>query len=321
MPIFQGTKRVGVFIGAAVVTAAVFVGVQVADPGGVELPPCPVTEQHTPGGPDGNGGCWPGDWNTGPSGTQTVLAPPTGDRYVYDGTVNIDSKIINYSILVRTGKTTITNSIINGTVEVYEPGAMDLIDSKIDGGNAYYATMQGWNYDLTRTEIFGGQQASICSGGCNWSNVYAHDPYYFVDQDAHQSAFATTGNTTGALMSVEHSTLWCNLTTVSPLGGGCTGNLALQPNFGPIENVIVNNNLMPVTTTGSYCLTGGYASSGYSSYAPLANHITITNNVFGKGGNGKCGVYGTSGSWNPSGTGNVWTGNKYTDGTTVAPNT
>lgn len=324
MPIYHGSgKRFGAILGASLITAAVIAGYSVVDPGGVPLSAqtCQVTEQHTPGGPDGNGGCWPGDWNTGPSGALTPLAPPGGDRYVFDGTNTIDHKIIDMSILVRTGTTTITNSVINGTIEVYEPGAINLIDSQIDGGNAYWSTLGGWNIDLTRSEVYGGQQSLICSGGCNWVDSYAHNPYYFVDQDAHQSAFATTGNMSGALISVEHSTLWCNVPQVSPLGGGCTSDLALQPNFAPIENISVHNNLMPPTETGSFCLTGGWATSAYSQYAPLANHIAITDNVFGKGANGKCGFYGTSGSWSPDGAGNVWTGNVFTDGDTVAPNT
>jgi hypothetical protein len=119
---------------------------------------------------------------------------------------------------------------------------------------------------------------------------------------------------------VDHSTLWCNVPQVSPLGGGCTSDVALQPNFAPIENVRINNNLMPTSATSGYCLTGGYATSAYSQYAPLANNITITNNVFGKGDNGKCGLFGTSGSWNPAGTGNVWANNTYTDGSPVSPN-
>lgn len=323
MPIYRGANKLGVFIGAAIITAGVLVGVNVVESGGVAPPPCQGLALHTPGGPDGTGGCWPGEWNTGPTdNNQVVLAPPVGnDRYVYNGTNDISGKIYNAPFLVQSGVTTIRNSIINGAIETYKPGTLYIYDSIINGGSIYQWTMGGYNFNLIRTEIYGGQQSAICGGGCNWTDVYSHNPYYFADQDAHQSAWATTGNETGAPMSVTHSTLWCNVPQVSPLGGGCTADIALQPNFGPVENVTIDHNLLPPTDTGSYCLTGGYATSSYSQYAPLANNIKITNNVFGKRiDTGKCGFWGTSGSWNPAGPGNVWSNNTFTDGTDVLPN-
>jgi hypothetical protein len=40
--------------------------------------------------------------------------------------------------------------------------------------------------------------------------------------------------------------------------------------------------------------------------------------VFGKGSNGKCGVFGQVDNFNIASTGNVWTGNVFTDGAPVA---
>jgi len=42
------------------------------------------------------------------------------------------------------------------------------------------------------------------------------------------------------------------------------------------------------------------------------------NNVFQLGGNGKCATYGPVYGWYPSdGTGNVWSGNMWTNGATI----
>lgn len=326
MGIFRSTgQRVGAVLGAATLTAAVLIGYQVVDEGGVDVTlACPVAEQHVPDGPDGMGGCWPGPETTGPSVTPTVVytpEPSPGDRYVFNSPITIENRVFNADILVASPDVVIKDSIITGNIEVYETGSVHFIDSKIDAGNWVAAAAGGWNIDLTRTEILGGGQALICSGGCNWVDVYSHSPYYFEDQDAHQSAFATTGNMSGVSISAEHSVLWCSVPQISPLGGGCTSNVALQPNFAPIENVTITRNLLPAIPTGSYCLTGGYASAEYNEFGPMANNIVITDNVFGKGENGKCGVFGSSSGWNPAGTGNVWSGNTFTDGTPVTPNT
>jgi hypothetical protein len=44
----------------------------------------------------------------------------------------------------------------------------------------------------------------------------------------------------------------------------------------------------------------------------------VTNNIFAKGPTGHCGYYGAVSEWN-SGNGNVWSGNKWDDGTAINP--
>ena len=47
--------------------------------------------------------------------------------------------------------------------------------------------------------------------------------------------------------------------------------------------------------------------------------MTITDNIFGRGGSGKCGVFDATNSLNKIGLGstNVWSGNRYDDGTVI----
>jgi hypothetical protein len=49
------------------------------------------------------------------------------------------------------------------------------------------------------------------------------------------------------------------------------------------------------------------------------NDITFTNNVFTRGSGGKCGYWGAITSFDVNAPGNVWSNNKWSDGTTVAP--
>jgi hypothetical protein len=336
-----------VIIGGTAVAAAVVLGTILIDPGGdntagpgtttttttattttttttttTSAPyDCSAMTPHTPGGPDGAGGCWPGPGNTGPTTTPTaVLAAPGGDRYVYNTTVTISDKIINYPILVQAGgHVTLHNVVMNGTIDAEDPTAsMTITNSTIDGGAWIGPAITGYNVDVSDSETVGGQQPLICAGGCDWNFVYSHAPHYFPTEDAHQSAWATTGNQSGAPMSVSNSVLWCDV-PIAPTGGGCTSNLALQPNFGPVENVTIHHNLLPVTISGGYCMTGGHGPSSYSEFAPLDNHVVVTDNVFGKNpATGKCGVFGQVDNFNIGSTGNVWTGNVFTDGATVA---
>ena len=115
---------------------------------------------------------------------------------------------------------------------------------------------------------------------------------------------------------MRHNTVWCNI-QVSPTGGGCTGDLALQTDFADAKNITIDHNLFPVSPSGSYCITGGYWPTKTFTHP---SGIVITNNIFGKGSNGFCGVFGTSDAFSTTAPGNQWTNNKYTDGTTVPPN-
>jgi hypothetical protein len=75
----------------------------------------------------------------------------------------------------------------------------------------------------------------------------------------------------------------------------------------------VKNNYLGANTGSAYCTYGGY-SSGQAS-----DHIIYMNNVFERGTNSKCAQYGPVTNYNKTGTGNLWAGNVWDDGTAVAP--
>jgi hypothetical protein len=86
--------------------------------------------------------------------------------------------------------------------------------------------------------------------------------------------------------------------------------------FAPLRNITYDGNLF-VASPGGYCLHAGYNPS--KPYGSDPTGIVITNNVFQRGANRKCGVWGAVTSFKPSGIGNVFSNNKWDDGTTVNP--
>jgi hypothetical protein len=77
---------------------------------------------------------------------------------------------------------------------------------------------------------------------------------------------------------------------------------------------VQNNLLMANNSSISYCAYGGWEPS---KKFPNSTNIKFLNNVFERGANSKCGVYGPATSFNGSATGNTWSGNAYLDGSAI----
>ena len=98
--------------------------------------------------------------------------------------------------------------------------------------------------------------------------------------------------------------------------GGCTVDIALL-NQGGQERCTVSNNLLVYAPMAAFCAYPGPNDS--NNQAPT-NDIVWTDNVFQRGANGKCATYGPIYGWYPNlGTGNVWNGNRWDDGTPLDP--
>jgi hypothetical protein len=111
---------------------------------------------------------------------------------------------------------------------------------------------------------------------------------------------------------VRHNTLSCDVGTPgnASTGGGCSGGVVLLGDFGPITNVVVDNNLI---NGGAYCM---YAGSSPEKPYPSATNVQITNNRFGRALYSNCGVYGPVTAFTPN-AGDTFTGNAWAD--TLAP--
>jgi hypothetical protein len=97
------------------------------------------------------------------------------------------------------------------------------------------------------------------------------------------------------------------------VGGGPTADVSLFGDFGPVDDILIEDNLLKGTA-------GGYGmQAGYNPGKPYPNgtNIRILNNTFERGTSGVCGVFGPYTAWNGSNTGNVWSGNHYDDATPI----
>jgi hypothetical protein len=96
-------------------------------------------------------------------------------------------------------------------------------------------------------------------------------------------------------------------------GGGCTTNATFLGDFAVIADVTVNRNLFVATPAG-YCGTFGYNPG--KTYGSNPTNVSVTNNIFQRGSNNKCGGFGPATSFLAA-NGNVWNNNKFTDGGAV----
>ena len=99
-------------------------------------------------------------------------------------------------------------------------------------------------------------------------------------------------------MVVRHNTLHCT-PTLNDTGGGCTADLSLFGDFEPIRDVLVEDNLLKANASSvSYCAYGGHAPG---KPFPDATGVVFTGNVFERGTNDMCGVYGPVTSFDADG--------------------
>lgn len=277
-------------------------------------PGCPNVT-HTPGGSDGTGGCWPYAANTGvPAGAS--LGAYGGPCSIQEDTV-ITNKIVNCALqMYNDSSLTIRNSIVNGFVEnTYTSGVGKLLieDSEIRAGAWVDGAVWGSSLTVKRTEITGGQHSVHCESNCTIVDSWLHNQYNPDGGSYHNNAFLSNGGTN---MVLTHNTLHCTA-ILNETDGGCTSDLTLLGDFDVISYVTAKSNLMMANNSSiAFCVVGGYAPS--KPY-PIAHHIVMQDNVFQRGQNGKCGVYGAVTSFQTSATGNVWSGNKWSDGAVVDP--
>jgi hypothetical protein len=272
--------------------------------------------QHTAGGPDGKGGCWPGTANTGiPAGT--TLTNYTGPCTITSNTV-IDSKNITCDLEIRgSANVTIRKSKVTALLVTPDnPGShfLTIEDSELNGTSSNRATVSYTNFKIVRSNLRGAQHNINCVANCEIRDSYLHDPY--VQGGTHNNTFISNG---GNNMTLVHNTLACTVPNNNQ-GGGCSSSLSLFGDFSPITNVTADGNLFVAGGGASYCAYGGSSGdNGSKPYGHLASNVIYRNNIFQKGASGKCASAGPITDFNPSRPGNLWQNNKWDDGGTVNP--
>ncbi|MFF0777211.1 hypothetical protein [Streptomyces sp. NPDC003720] len=146
---------------------------------------------------------------------------------------------------------------------------------------------------------------ALSMGQGNLHDNYVHDLVPFRNAGGewqHTDAVISGGSNQGSLV-IRHNTL---LNSV-PVDQGASAAVGLFADTGPVSNTVIDGNLL---AGGAYALYGGGEG---------ATGIQVTNNVFSTRYHRNSGHYGAVTAWNAGGAGNVWRGNRFTHGHSVAP--
>ena len=275
-------------------------------------------------------GSWPGASNTGvPAGTS--LSGYTGSCTITSA-VTIDAKTINCpgGLAIKSANVTITRSKVNGPIAVdtdtNRSWSLTLSDSEVDAGNVTAtAAIGNGNVTITRANIHGGHNALQCeehSSECTITDSWIHGQYLGANSADHLAGIGVFGglspctgpnaNGVPACFAAVHNSILCEPLPNSA-DGGCTADLAILTQFGPLHGALVQNNLFRANVGAASCTYGGFNPSNAS------DHIVYTGNVFERGTNSKCAAYGAVTSFDSGGTGNIWSDNTWDTGGSVPP--
>ncbi|WP_310527834.1 hypothetical protein [Nocardioides sp.] len=219
------------------------------------------------------------------------------------------------ALVIQTTGVVIDKSLVPRVESTMGDGdtSVTITDSDVRAGRWSDGALWGYNISATRVDVTGGQHSFHCNDNCTLIDSWLHDQYNPDGQSYHNNAFISNGGTN---MLVRHNTLHCTA-ILNSQDGGCTADVSLFGDFDPISHVQIDNNLLKANASSiSYCAYGGYSPS---KPFPIATYIEFTNNVFERGTNSRCGVYGPITAFQKGATGNVWTGNVWDKGGAVNP--
>lgn len=270
-------------------------------------------------------GAYPNATNTGVPASVTLTPYPStvnssGDCVLQTANQVIDGQTLNCNVVPRASGIVIKNSKINGVVALdtdlsgSNGWSITLQDTEVAAGVVQLAAVCCGNSTIVRSNIHGGQTGVQCeekSVSCVVRDSWLHGQELPATANWHLGGFLSDG---GQNMTLVHNTVVCDH-PVNPLNEGCTGDINFIPNFAPISGALVQDNLFGANPDAAFCTYGGEKPS---SPFPHSDHIVYLDNVFQRGGNGKCAGYGAVNAFNVAGPGNVWSGNVWDDGTTVA---
>lgn len=269
----------------------------------------PTTTPPTTAPPTPAPGGFPGPSDTGVPGGTTLT------RYAGPCTIRtavtlqgVDASDCG-ALLIRAAGVTIRDSLLPRIDLTEGDGeSATITDSTIDGGAFSDGAVWGSNASLARVEIIGGKDSVHCADNCTVVDSWLHGQYNPDGQSYHNQAFLTNG---GTGMVLRHNTLHCTA-VLNSTDGGCTADVSLFGDFDPVSDVLVENNYLRANDSSvSYCAYGGYEPS---KRFPVATRIRYVDNVFERGSNDRCGVFGPVTSFQSSASGNLWSGNVWSDG-------
>ena len=228
-------------------------------------------------------------------------------------------------VLIQAAGVTIKNSKVNGRIvvdtDVNRSWSLTLQDSEVNAGAGDLPAIYNGNVTIVRANIHGGHNGLECqehSSVCSMRDSWVHAQWQAASGDTHLGGVLALGSVVrctglnGACIALVHNRIVCDA-PVNPSGGGCTGDINLLPHYGPLPGAIIQNNYLGANTGASFCTYGG------AGMEHPASGIVYTGNVFQRGSNRVCAAYGPVTNFDTNAPGNVWSDNRYDDGTTVLP--
>lgn len=262
---------------------------------------------------------FPNAANTGvPSGVTLTAYPCTGNETTIstNGTV-IDAKTVNCDLVIKASNVVVKNSKVTGSV--YTPDGALNYSFRIEDSEVAHPVITDWgrtmigeaNFTVLRTEVTGGNRGIYCRKNCTVQDSWIHGTK--VTGTLHASAIRVSQGAT-----LIHNTIHCD----APDSGeaGCSANLTGYPDFESVKSNTIQANLFK-STPGGYCAyAGATGSKPYSTAVDNATNIVFKDNVFERGtSSGKCGWWGPVTDFAAGRTGNVWTNNKWDNGSVLNP--
>ncbi|MCR2808943.1 MULTISPECIES: DUF4082 domain-containing protein [unclassified Microbacterium] len=281
--------------------------------------PTATPEPPSSGGFVALGRTFPNSDTTGvPSGV--ALTDYTGPCAIQTAGYVIDGKQVNCSLRILAKDVVIKNSRINGTVYAdYTAGAgsFTITDSEVFAGDYVGTGIGDAFFTALRVEVTGGTRSINCYADCTVQDSYVHGQLHDTTGVNHESGIRVNTNS-----NLIHNTIACDAPDFAP-DAGCSAAITGYPDFDPVQNNRIDNNLI-IAGSGGYCTYGG--STAGKPYSGQTRDIRFTNNVWqrgtqmGAGGRGYvCGYWGPITSFDINAPGAVWTNNLFDDGTVVAP--
>jgi hypothetical protein len=263
-----------------------------------------------------------------------TLSPYTGPNQITTCGVVIDSKTVTGDLLISGGNgshsaatpcVTIKNSLVKGTIHTdsVADGPVVVSDTEVDApADSYWASIGFYNMFTYRVNSHGGQGTIKCQAYCESYDSWVHG--MDLNREYHYNAFGGNGiEAAGATFVINHGYADCggfdSRTSSVGSDAGCSADIGFYGDFAPVRNITITKTFFapsrPTSQFGGSTQPGYCLNPGYYPGKPYPNpsNIVVTNNVFARGPNGKCGEYGASNTW-LNGSGNVWSGNTYDDG-------
>ena len=229
---------------------------------------------------------------------------------------------------------TIKNSLVKGVIHTDSAnyGPLVVTDTEVAvPGLSWWENIGRYNVFVWRVNSHGSEGVIKCADYCASYDSWVHGMR--LGGSYHYNAFGGNGMESAAgYFTIDHNWASCGDWEGVDAGvtsdAGCSADIGFYGDFAPIRNITINRNFIAgmrveasipyaQSRQPGYCLNPGYYPG--KPY-PAPNNVVVTNNIFGRGSSGKCGVYGPTNSLNGTGAtnGNVWDSNRYEDGASIA---